>query len=1218
MAGPTRDRAERPRVAAGEAGVAGRRTRDAPRSPPAWLALLPDGGEPGKRRAGGTGRTGATPAGQGDAVTRTPAWAVISAMERAFGISFAGTRLRDDPAAASRAASLGAVAYTDGTEIGFAAHALDPDSTEGLRTIAHEFAHVAQARGGTPGGARRTGGVVRTRRLDGTTEQDEAELQAEQAADDVVQGRRPELDELSGAGVLRKPVRAPSRPALGPGQASYYRDRAGTLHYVFRQTDVEHWGGRFVFEALRRYFSSNYDLTAVTDHEAFVTEFMTAYDLGITPLGTVPAKPAAEGTAPAERTPQEYDLAIHPALHNQALIWVRLNHPEVVPKDMPQSRAESTPTERTFEPVGQLQLDPRPVQGPSDLPRYVAGGDSTVRATVHFDEADSDRAMLNFFPNHAQFDWTVFSGGKVVDSGPLLPIGEISRDISLPRPGLYRIHVTVSSSRFTGGRKLPLDQNVLAVEEQQRSQEVFAQVLVGEDGDRPFRTGKGGQLELKPTTVPRSLKEQIFQVDAMIAAIDRLRERGQLDTATAEQQRAYLTARRDGLVMAQGQLGDDKTGVYLVEGIFIGREDSRAGRISAVLHRTRRDLEGDKARYRVTLFDLTLSPTEPTRHIGEAEAALDGRSAAEVYKSLEVSALDAMRVHWHDHNDYPYGTVRLAVGLLEDPGVVRTLSIDTYNWKRTAAKVGTGVAAVGGVILIGISAFTAGATAPIGVIILEGVTIAAGAAVAAYNINERIEKTGELKADAQLVLDLVAFVPIIGQLGRVLNASKLLLNGMMLVTLAGTAVAMTVQTKNELLGVEVRYSVGREHLLAQLDTAEKAGDLSSVQATRRMLVTLERQRDKEYATVIGGAAVTGGLLLIQLGTMVAGGALAARKPPGGTGPEGTVPPETQPKPPASGTPETPPKPPASTTPETPPEPPAQKSQLKPPAQAEPEAVSKSPAEGTPAEPEQLKPATEPAPPAPTPLEALQQRIGGLREKIRGLQQRLSQLLKAQVEPRKELNRQIGAKTRELADLKRRESIAAGEAKAPAQEKVARAEEELAALKDRRTELDNDADEIRGEINDAEKSIAKARFPLDRNPDDVAVSGRAPEPALPLTGRNVGGTPNQTAQLEADIKGLIAQGVDPATIRVNQAQVDANGKVQGTNRPDLQYTLGGKRFYIEYEQPSNPRGFDHAKRIIRNDPTGTVKVKLVPTDPAFTPGKGVQELTYTLDNIATLG
>jgi len=88
--------------------------------------------------------------------------------------------------------------------------------------------------------------------------------------------------------------------------------------------------------------------------------------------------------------------------------------------------------------------------------------------------------------------------------------------------------------------------------------------------------------------------------------------------------------------------------------------------------------------------------------------------------------------------------------------------------------------------------------------------------------------------------------------------------------------------------------------------------------------------------------------------------------------------------------------------------------------------------------------------------------------------------------------------------------------------------------------------------------------------------------------------------------------------VNQAQVDANGKVQGTNRPDLQYTLGGKRFYIEYEQPSNPRGFDHAKRIIRNDPTGTVKVKLVPTDPAFTPGKGVQELTYTLDNIATLG
>ena len=40
---------------------------------------------------------------------------------------------------------------------------------------------------------------------------------------------------------------------------------------------------------------------------------------------------------------------------------------------------------------------------------------------------------------------------------------------------------------------------------------------------------------------------------------------------------------------------------------------------------------------------------------------------------------------------------------------------------------------------------------------------------------------------------------------------------------------------------------------------------------------------------------------------------------------------------------------------------------------------------------------------------------------------------------------------------------------------------------------------------------------------------------------------------------------------------------GINRRDLQYTLDGKRYYVEYEGMDNPRGAAHEQRIKANDP-----------------------------------
>jgi hypothetical protein len=64
------------------------------------------------------------------------------------------------------------------------------------------------------------------------------------------------------------------------------------------------------------------------------------------------------------------------------------------------------------------------------------------------------------------------------------------------------------------------------------------------------------------------------------------------------------------------------------------------------------------------------------------------------------------------------------------------------------------------------------------------------------------------------------------------------------------------------------------------------------------------------------------------------------------------------------------------------------------------------------------------------------------------------------------------------------------------------------------------------------------------------------------------------------------------IRVNQQQVNAAGERVGINRPDLQYTLDGKRHYVEYEGEDNPRGAAHEARIRANDPKARFRLEKV--------------------------
>lgn len=93
-------------------------------------------------------------------------------------------------------------------------------------------------------------------------------------------------------------------------------------------------------------------------------------------------------------------------------------------------------------------------------------------------------------------------------------------------------------------------------------------------------------------------------------------------------------------------------------------------------------------------------------------------------------------------------------------------------------------------------------------------------------------------------------------------------------------------------------------------------------------------------------------------------------------------------------------------------------------------------------------------------------------------------------------------------------------------------------------------------------------------------------ALPLN-RPVGASASQNQFVQSRIASL--QGEGATAFRVNQQQINVNGVRVGINRPDLQYTLNGQRFYEEFDTLLSTRGPGHASRIGANDPFGIINL-----------------------------
>lgn len=103
-----------------------------------------------------------------------------STMESAFGASFGDVRVHTDERASRSAESVGANAYTVGSDVVFRSGQYSPGTATGQRTIAHELAHVVQQSQGPVDGTDAAGGI----RV--SSPSDRFERSAEESADGVM------------------------------------------------------------------------------------------------------------------------------------------------------------------------------------------------------------------------------------------------------------------------------------------------------------------------------------------------------------------------------------------------------------------------------------------------------------------------------------------------------------------------------------------------------------------------------------------------------------------------------------------------------------------------------------------------------------------------------------------------------------------------------------------------------------------------------------------------------------------------------------------------------------------------------------------------------------------------------------------------------------------------------------------------------------------------
>ncbi len=737
--------------------------------------------------------------------------AVRGFMEPRFGQDFRGVRVHRDAAASELTERVHAKAFTVGKDVFFRRGHFEPNSEQGKRLIAHELTHVVQQREGMRSVQRE---LLQREELEAPPAQSAQAAPAEQAATE--------------------------EEALLANDEMYLEAHARGFKMAVNGTTYKSWKDpaleAFVLYFLRRYIGGSRDaaLACLGDLRAtggigFQSQLKPGQILNDKGIYGIEIDGALVQSSDAWVKQQRPGLRpVKPKLGIQKI-------PDIVSEGGGAADSAEEAVER-FSPEGRILFP----LGDGKIPTFVGGAE--IKVAFQFTGAGAALGF-NDFPhriNRVDFDWSISTetegGKKEVDSGPLLEGGanQYSFDVE---PGGYLVSVHLKSEHFQSGTELELKRPFEVIDEQARLGEAFDERFVGEGEAQPFELDQEGNLRLKPgAPEARSLKDQILELEFQIGQLEASRDGGGLP---ADEAAGYIEVFRERIeALKKLEQGSTSSSQYRIHGVFQSREDSSVREIVAVLHGLETSKEGQSS-YAFTLNDFTLSPGKAVQHVGAAPApAGDDRNAA--IASAEGAALEALKERWRANNDYPDGHVRFVVPLKHGSGV-KELTFDTHTLRKDARTALT-VAAIGaGAVSIVLSG---GTTAPVVLLVLEGVSLAAGAALAADEIARAIETNTLTKK--QLVLNMLTLVPIAGSLAR---AGGITVRGMQLIQVsAGVAegVLITAETQESLRAVMAEFAVQ----IAKAKTPEQRAQI-------------ERQRDQVIARLLGAAAVSGGISLVS-------------------------------------------------------------------------------------------------------------------------------------------------------------------------------------------------------------------------------------------------------------------------------------------------------------------------------------------------------------------
>ena len=134
--------------------------------------------------------------------SRLPA-GIRAKLERAFGEDLSAVKIHTGSVADSLARDLGARAFTSGDDVYFRHSAFDPTSKDGMRTLAHEVAHVLQQRGGVSQNSQSRDAQdhqSRDAQVQVSQADDRSERTAREVGNSVAAGERPKAGLKRGVG----------------------------------------------------------------------------------------------------------------------------------------------------------------------------------------------------------------------------------------------------------------------------------------------------------------------------------------------------------------------------------------------------------------------------------------------------------------------------------------------------------------------------------------------------------------------------------------------------------------------------------------------------------------------------------------------------------------------------------------------------------------------------------------------------------------------------------------------------------------------------------------------------------------------------------------------------------------------------------------------------------------------------------------------------------